>query len=82
MQTKILLLNQRSVFSFSKTFDNLSSLENTIKMNKLLQRGLAFLMEHQHYPIAALHEGFGVRLLVNMMKRKIEKDLINKEKVL
>ena len=73
---------KKYVFSFSKTFDNLSLLENTIKMNKLLQRGLAFLMEHRHYPIAALHECFGMRLLVNMMKRKIEKDHITKEKVL
>ena len=51
-------------------------------MNKLLQRGLAFLMEHRHYPIAASHECFGVRLLVSMMKTRIEKDHIDKEKVL
>lgn len=60
----------------------MSLFKNTIEMNKLLQRGLAFLMEHRHYPIAATYEGFGLRLLINMMESKIGKGYIDSEKVL
>ena len=50
-------------------------------MNKLLQRGLAWIMEQKHYPMAAESNSFGDRLLVNMMATTFRQAYVGNDQV-
>ena len=50
-------------------------------MNKLLQRGLACLMEQKHYPMAAESNSIGDRLLVNMMTTTFGQAYVSNDQV-
>lgn len=54
-------------FTFSGTFKTLSCIKMSLKIDKLLQRSLAFKMKARHYPIAMQSGLFGDRLIMRMM---------------
>ena len=55
--------------NFRETFKNLQSIKNTLQIDKLLQRSIAYQMKDCQFPVAARSGLFQERLLMNMMIR-------------
>ena len=66
---KILFIHDSINLNFSETFKSLNSIKNTLQMDKLLQRSIAYQMRDCHFPVAADSELFEKGLLMNMMIR-------------
>ena len=66
---KILFIHDSINLNFSETFKSLNSIKNTLQMDKLLQRSIAYQMRDCHFPVAAGSELFEKGLLMNMMIR-------------
>ena len=67
--SKILFIHDSINLNFSETFKSLKSIKNTLQIDKLLQRSIAYQMKDCHFPIAAGSGLFQERLLMNMMIR-------------
>ena len=66
---KILFIHNSVNLNFSETFKSLKSIKNTLQIDKLLQRSIAYQMKDCHFPVAADSELFEEGLLMNMMIR-------------
>ena len=61
-------------------FNNLADIKESLKMDKLLQRSVAFLMEAEHYPVVVKSGFIEDRLVIRMMIHYI-RHTVNSDKV-